>query len=331
MAKKSLVPRFGIGEWYGNLFHRLSPDARKQLANVALTHKNKTAPKCPFRRDGKNCTKKGGVCSMRLYSPLNDGADAELVPVDRGGDLRALCPYRFQQSNIIYSYIADMLTGSKDPSIVSEVRFLQRQKLEAATDNEEEAEEELEDEVEDEQQPKDDKEDVGNIDNVLLNPADHRYWCALELQAVYFSGVGMTSLFRHILTYEGKRLPFPDKTRRPDYRSSGPKRLMPQLQIKVPTLRRWGKRMAVVVDNAFYRSLGRMDTVGDMSNADIAWFTLSYDESSNPARVVVNPPKMQTLERAVEGLTGGDPVTLAAFEAKIDEKLKPKSKPQKKA
>jgi hypothetical protein len=96
---------------------------------------------------------------------------------------------------------------------------------------------------------------------------------------------------------------------------------MPQLQIKVPTLRRWGKKMVVVVDAAFYRSLGRMETVRDLSNCDIAWFVARYEEDGDAVRLVVGEPKKQTLERAVEGLTGGLPVTLGEFEAKIIEKL----------
>ena len=53
---------------------------------------------------------------------------------------------------------------------------------------------------------------------------------------------------------------------------------MPQLQIKVPTLRRWGRKMAVVVDRAFFDSVGEMDNVSDISNADIAWFIVRFEE-----------------------------------------------------
>ncbi len=146
-------------------------------------------------------------------------------------------------------------------------------------------------------------------------------WCALEIQAVYFSGEKMRLLFEHIRNFAGSGLPFPDRVRRPDYRSSGPKRLMPQLQIKVPTLRRWGKKMAVVVDAAFFRNLGSMRTVSDLSNADIAWFVASFDETRDPIRLMMGSPYNVTLEGAVEGLTGGQPVSLMEFEAKITEKL----------
>ncbi|MFP5442236.1 MAG: NotI family restriction endonuclease, partial [Betaproteobacteria bacterium] len=116
---------------------------------------------------------------------------------------------------------------------------------------------------------------------------------------------------------------FPAGRRRPDYRSSGPKRLMPQLQIKVPTLRRWGKKMAVVVDRAFFDSIGEMDNVADISNADIAWFVVRFEEveGQKRTRIVRDEVRYTTLERSVEGLTGGKPVPLPVFETRITDKI----------
>lgn len=302
-ANNKLAARFGIGEWYGYSFISLKEQKRQDLAEIALGHGSKTKLTCPFKNlDGsEKCTKKGGVCSLRLYEPIGDGSAIPMNGVE--GDLRAVCPHRFKQNNIIYRTIGECLLETSEPLIVSEVRFLQR---ESGIKKE-----------------KSGREDVGNIDNVLVHPTTSPMcWCALEIQAVYFSGSGMTSLFRHIRDYRGENIPFPDAVRRPDYRSSGPKRLMPQLQIKVPTLRRWGKKMAVVVDAGFYRNLGEMNTVDEVSNCDVAWFIVNYDESKEPAALTLGEPEKQTLERAVEGLTGGFPVTLEDFESKIREKIK---------
>src|SRR3989449_1407583 len=98
------------------------------------------------------------------------------------------------------------------------------------------------------------------------------------MQAVYFSGKSMENDFVQMRTWTGPGLLFPQVQRRPDFRSSGPKRLMPQLQIKVPTISRWGKKMAVVVDKAFWESLGEMREVRDISNSEIAWIIVSYGE-----------------------------------------------------
>ena len=161
---------------------------------------------------------------------------------------------------------------------------------------------------------------------VLANPetsAAVLNWCALEIQAVYFSGRGMNDEFRSIRDYDGEQPPFPGQIRRPDYRSSGPKRLMPQLQIKVPTLRRWGKKMAVIVDKHFFGALGHMEEVDDLSNGDIAWFTVDFeeDQANRRFRLVRDRVRFTTLERATEGLTGGSPVTLTQFEESIRSKL----------
>ena len=112
--------------------------------------------------------------------------------------------------------------------------------------------------------------------------------------------------FRSIRDHSREQPPFPNQIRRPDYRSSGPKRLMPQLQIKVPTLRRWGKKMAVVVDKHFFESLGHMEEVEDLSNGDIAWFTVDFhvDDTGRSFRLVRDGVHITTLERATEGPDG---------------------------
>jgi len=51
---------------------------------------------------------------------------------------------------------------------------------------------------------------------------------------------------------------------------------MPQLQIKVPTISRWGKKMAVVVDKSFWQSMSPMNPVKHLSNSDIVWFIMDY-------------------------------------------------------
>jgi hypothetical protein len=97
---------------------------------------------------------------------------------------------------------------------------------------------------------------------------------------------------------------------------------MPQLQIKVPTLRRWGKKMGVVVDKAFWDALGAMRSVKDLSNADIVWFVLGYSgPDGDRYHLARNAIVFTTLEDAVEGLTGGAPVTLEEFETSIRRKL----------
>jgi len=140
----------------------------------------------------------------------------------------------------------------------------------------------------------------------------------------------MKNDFAVIRGHVGDALPFPAVLRRPDYRSSGPKRLMPQLQIKVPSLRRWGKKMAVVVDRSFFLAMGKMRTVPHISNCDVAWFVVRYEETTGGRfRLSRDSVQFTTLEDSVEGLTAGVPVSLEIFEKRILAKLERLSGPSK--
>jgi hypothetical protein len=297
--------RFGIGEWYGWLFHGLTVEQRQAYAAlVALSKSQRPQQPCPFQGDGSEvpCTKEGGVCSVRRYIEYGETGRVEVAPGDIGR-LRAVCPYRFREAGLIYHWAGEVLLSTPEPIVVNEVAFLRS----TAGDGE----------------SPDAAEDVGRIDQVLIRHGSQPLeWCALEIQAVYFSGASMGRDFAAIREHASEKLPFPAGHRRPDYRSSGPKRLMPQLQIKVPTLRRWGKKMAVVVDRDFHAALAPMDRVSDISNCDIVWFIVDFAESVNgKAQLVRGEVHLTTLERAVEGLTAGIPVSKDEFERRILAKL----------
>jgi hypothetical protein len=224
------------------------------------------------------------------------------------GDLRAFCPNRFEEAGIIYGWVGETVLGCAEPIVLKEIGFLEPPPTEA--------------------QAEESGDSVGRIDNVLVaRGAGPLSWCALEVQAVYFSGKGMKDEFKAIVNHPDETLPFPVHTRRPDYRSSAPKRLMPQLQIKVPSLRRWGKKMAVVVDRSFFRAMGKMRTVRHISNCDVAWFVVRFEEVKGIYRLVRDDVWYTTLEDSVEGLTAGVPVSLEVFEKRILAKLQTFSGP----
>lgn len=308
-ANKERKSSYGIAEWYGRVFRTLSQNER-----LELVEKPKGAA-CPFmlaRPDlaprGKTvCNKDGGVCSIRSFTPDNAGNVSF-------GPITASCPNRFLDKGTIFSEIGRVLLGTDSPAIVKEIPFLIRSRVVEG------------DETAEGNDP--DNEDVGRIDMVMLNPdLPYLHWCAVEVQAVYFSGGAMSKDYAIIQEHRSDSIPLPGANRRPDFRSCGPKRLMPQLQTKVPTLRRWGKKMAVVVDRPFFDAMGPMDRVSDLSNADIAWFIVRFDEPSQgqQAKLVVDEVRFTTLERAVEGLTAGIPTSLGDFENKIRAKGKIKA------
>ena len=282
--------RFGAAELFGQAVVSLTPDELRRSASAGYRESE-----CPFRAGGKPCSKRGGVCSLALFEQDEAGAVRIVgMPV-------TTCPNRFLEGNKAFAWVGETLLGTRDPRVVSEVSFLMTDEHASAN---------LEDEV-------------GRIDKVLVSIRECGIvWCALEMQAVYFSGGKMEDDFALMRDWRGPGVPFPAKHRRPDYRSSGPKRLMPQLQIKVPTLRRWGRKMAVVVDKSFWESLAEVRRVEHLSNSDIAWFIMDYEGPENGRyRIACSEVVFTTLENAVEGLTGGTPVTLEQFERAIHEKL----------
>nr|VFJ93783.1 MAG: Restriction endonuclease NotI [Candidatus Kentron sp. H]VFJ94498.1 MAG: Restriction endonuclease NotI [Candidatus Kentron sp. H]VFK00996.1 MAG: Restriction endonuclease NotI [Candidatus Kentron sp. H] len=142
-------------------------------------------------------------------------------------------------------------------------------------------------------------------------------WCAVEIQALYFSGDKMCSEFEAYASAPSPVL-FPNGRRRPDYRSSGPKRLAPQLDVKVPVLRNWGKRISIVIDRFFYDN---MNTLVDayprarndqerIDNSEVAWFIVDYDEAMKMKKSTV---VFTTLESSRSALNATEPLSKVDF------------------
>jgi len=164
----------------------------------------------------------------------------------------------------------------------------------------------------------DSRDYIGRIDNVVVHPSRNPIdWCALELQAVYFSGKAMNQEFKMLNEGEKVALPFPAAHRRPDWRSSGPKRLLPQLQTKVPTIRTWGKKLAVVIDEAFFASLVGLEKEKHLSNAEIAWFVVGYDQTPRGWKLTRRDVVFTKLDSSVKALTGGVPLSKERFEQQL--------------
>lgn len=62
-----------------------------------------------------------------------------------------------------------------------------------------------------------------------------------------------------------------------------------------------------------------MERERDVSSGDIAWFVVDLVESHPPGTYTISEQVVHvtTLERAVEGLTGGRPLALDDFEERI--------------
>lgn len=323
LKAKQPKQQFGIAEWYGHLYRNLDGETR----TVFAAEKSKLgAFPCPFLQDvprlgpstgNLNCKKRGGVCSIRNFHDQSATEDISFGPI------AATCPNRFLDNGTIIAEIGKVVLGCELPNFAKEIAFLKRpisltaQATVADLDDEQQSLDEIAGLI--------DKEDVGKIDLVLVDPDNTDNWCAVEIQAVYFSGAKMSDDISAISTYVGNGIPMPGGVRRPDFRSSGPKRLMPQLMIKVPTLRRWGKKMVVVIDQAFFDAMDPMEPEADISNSDIVWIVVDYREEEGAAKAALFVAKamFSTLEEAVKALTAGRPTTLGDFEQKLAGKARP--------
>lgn len=306
--------RYGVGELLARNLASLTPQVRADLVHERQQGTAVCPPKQSCQsydpngipRGGVKCTKPGGICSVRRYQAEFQTRQITSrigETVQAVGTFATICPLRFIEAGTVYAWIGSELLGTNQPRIVRELAF-----LESTTAGPEETQEA--------------EEAVGRLDCVLVDPAAPVLtWCAVEMQAVYLSNSKTTTELKNLVECHDS-IPFPVTNPRPDYRSSGPKRLLPQLQVKVPTLSRWGIKMAVVIDREFYQSMGKMEQANHPSNADIAWFVMEYQQTPKGlASLQPGTVHYTTLPEAIEGLVGADAIPKPAFEAQIAAKL----------
>lgn len=143
-------------------------------------------------------------------------------------------------------------------------------------------------------------------------------WIAVETQAVYFSGTNIWDDIRPYLDTPDK-LHYPAGNRRPDYRSSGAKRLAPQLSAKSPVMRTWGRKVVVVVDESFFDSLTKLDkTADDFDNAEVIWLIMRFNDQMN---LVVDRVVLAELGPSIDVLQSTERMNRADFEAGLRQSL----------
>jgi hypothetical protein len=118
---------------------------------------------------------------------------------------------------------------------------------------------------------------AGNIDIVLVSYDDRGKiidFGSLEIQGVYISG-NVRRPFEQYIANPSKNanLDWSDERNypRPDYLSSSRKRLASQLIYKGGILKHWNKKMAVALDNSFFKTLPELPEAEE-KDSDIAWF-----------------------------------------------------------
>ena len=204
----------------------------------------RNAKLCPFR--GTTCTKSSIVDPIGICS-LSDGNEAA-----------AICPVRFLEGDRIFRDAAIIAFGPNcEIGIFPEVRILRMVDDKSST-----------------------AKKIGKVDFLIgkIDSSKVVDFAAIEVQASYFSGLEVRSAMKHFLRHNALDVAISD--RRPDFRSSAQKRLMPQLQLKVPVFRRWGKKFLVVVDTQFFRSLPSFKTASP-SNSEVIWLNYPISLARN--------------------------------------------------
>lgn len=199
-------------------------------------------------RLAKRCQYRAGPCTKSSKTdPIG------ICSVSDGLEAAALCPVRFMEKGHIFRDAARIAFGELASfAIFPEIRILQ---------------------VPDTKKPGQLKK-IGKVDFVLgkIEAGLVTDFCAVEVQAAYFSGTETRTALKHFIAERG--FGTLDVFRRPDFRSSAQKRLIPQLQLKVPVFRRWGKKFFVVVDSQFFRSLPEFRTTS-APNSELTWLVYS--------------------------------------------------------
>lgn len=289
------APRYGIAEWYGRRFVGLSREERIWCAQHALDGQQPSPP-CPFQESQPPCSKRGGVCSIQRYRQ----DEGERLGMPAGGPV-IVCPRRFEDGQLLVRWLAEIVGFAPDETMVArEVPFMRGVQSDRA---------------------------AGKIDLVVARDLNGGLsWYGLEIQAVYFSGQGMQSEFEGLLGDRQERPPFPNAVRRPDWRSSSAKRLMPQLQIKVPTLRRWASKIAVAVDRPFFDAVGgpSPEFSHDLTDGDIIWLVPELSpEGSGGYQLSRGHWEVLTLEDSISKLLAAETVQHATFVETLRRKLEP--------
>ena len=235
--------------------------------SVPQTFERRTHKWCPFRTSP--CTKQGIVSPLGICS-LSDGRTATVS-----------CPVRFLERGRLFIDAARLAFGTdQDCMAVPEVRLL---------------------EVPGERTKK-----IGKVDFLLVQVVNQTAadFAALEIQSVYISGRSIRPMFDEYLR-EGQ-LPAGSR-RRPDFRSSAQKRLMPQLALKVPIFRRWGKRFFVAVDATLFKTLPKMREQS-AGNAEVTWLVYPFARSPEGGYHMGDPEIHHTVwEDVLDALREGYP------------------------
>jgi len=172
---------------------------------------------------------------------------------------------------------------------------------------------------------------AGNIDLVLVSynkSGKITDFGAVEIQGVYITG-NIRNPFEKYMASSNDNVDFDWSNMpnypKPDYLSSSRKRLAPQLLYKGGILNKWGKKLAVALNNGFYNTLPELQEI-DPATANMAWliYDLKHDNSRDKYKLVKSKVVHTSFESTLAKITIAEAGDVRRFVAYLQEKLNDK-------
>jgi hypothetical protein len=248
-----------------------------RLGEVFGTRPSDLSPVARKIRKSKYCPFRGSACTKsRKRDPLGVCSLAD------GDELTITCPVRFQHDRKIFIDCAEVAFGEgTDFAILPEYKLLEVCRDDAKVKK------------------------IGKIDFLVgrITNGQVTDFCALEVQSVYTSGGGVEDAFKRYLKDDKSEL---GNELGVDYRSSAQKRLFPQLALKVPVFRRWGKKFFVAIDRQFFEFLPSFPTVSE-GNSEITWLPYDFRYSGNDVEMTLCSKHYSEWDAVSNALREGKP------------------------
>lgn len=144
---------------------------------------------------------------------------------------------------------------------------------------------------------------AGNVDHVvaLHDNGELIDFAGIEVQATYFSGSAYRpEFYEYMNQLDNDNNPryVPEGTRRPDFRSCGDKRLIPQIRQKGDIFNDWGRDFAVVLDDALWDYLPSMPDPD--SEPNFYFFIYDLDDAGDHYNLLLDTIHETTYTQVVE-------------------------------
>ena len=166
---------------------------------------------------------------------------------------------------------------------------------------------------------------AGNVDHVVAVHDDGELtdFAGIEVQATYFSGDAYRpEFYEYMRQLDTDNNPeyVPEGTRRPDFRSCGDKRLIPQIRQKGDIFNNWGRDFAVVLDTALWDYLPSMpESDGE---PDFYFFVYDLEDAGDHYDLVLDTVHETTYSQVIARFEMDDEGRPS--ESKYEEKLREK-------